>query len=71
MTSRGDNSGSRNDVLKTYQSDAGSAGIFSRRTNQTQEARVYYSHDGPTCSRDRSKGGKGASNRLEMCSEGR
>eukprot|EP00976_Prorocentrum_cordatum_P043609 882349-Prorocentrum_minimum.AAC.1 len=28
------------------QSDAGSAGIFSRWTNQTQDARVY-SHDGP------------------------
>eukprot|EP00976_Prorocentrum_cordatum_P099723 1191944-Prorocentrum_minimum.AAC.2 len=26
--------------------DAGSAGIFSQRTNQTQEARVY-SHSGP------------------------
>eukprot|EP00959_Pyramimonas_sp_CCMP1952_P157168 3286651-Pyramimonas_sp.AAC.1 len=28
------------------QSYAGSAGIFSRRTNRTREARVY-SHDGP------------------------
>eukprot|EP00959_Pyramimonas_sp_CCMP1952_P019731 416935-Pyramimonas_sp.AAC.1 len=28
------------------QSDAGSAGIFSQWTNQTQETRVY-SHDGP------------------------
>eukprot|EP00976_Prorocentrum_cordatum_P085399 1186071-Prorocentrum_minimum.AAC.1 len=41
-------------ILTTDQSDAGSAGIFSRRTNQTQEARVY-SPDGPirltlTCS---------------------
>eukprot|EP00976_Prorocentrum_cordatum_P009141 182463-Prorocentrum_minimum.AAC.1 len=27
-------------------SDAGSAGMFSRRTHQTQEARVY-SHDEP------------------------
>eukprot|EP00976_Prorocentrum_cordatum_P074343 1181481-Prorocentrum_minimum.AAC.5 len=30
----------------TDQSDTGSAGIFSRRTNRTQEVRVY-SHDGP------------------------
>eukprot|EP00959_Pyramimonas_sp_CCMP1952_P395306 8283097-Pyramimonas_sp.AAC.1 len=29
------------------ESDAGSAGIFSRRTNRTQEVRVY-SHDGPS-----------------------
>eukprot|EP00976_Prorocentrum_cordatum_P112760 1195588-Prorocentrum_minimum.AAC.3 len=34
------------------QSDAGSAGIFSRWTNQTQEARVY-SHDGPIRRRKR------------------
>eukprot|EP00976_Prorocentrum_cordatum_P067487 1178767-Prorocentrum_minimum.AAC.1 len=33
-------------TLTTNQSDAGSMGIFSRWTNQTQEARVY-SHDGP------------------------
>eukprot|EP00959_Pyramimonas_sp_CCMP1952_P446875 9356884-Pyramimonas_sp.AAC.1 len=31
------------------QSDAGSAGIFSRWTNQAQEARVY-SHNGPIIS---------------------
>eukprot|EP00976_Prorocentrum_cordatum_P000913 18411-Prorocentrum_minimum.AAC.1 len=30
----------------TDQSDAGHAGIFSRRTNRTKDARVY-SHDGP------------------------
>eukprot|EP00959_Pyramimonas_sp_CCMP1952_P135005 2824775-Pyramimonas_sp.AAC.1 len=35
----GDNSSSRNYILTTYQSDAGSAGIFSRRTNDTKEAR--------------------------------
>eukprot|EP00959_Pyramimonas_sp_CCMP1952_P205838 4304564-Pyramimonas_sp.AAC.1 len=39
------------DILTTDQSDAGSAGIISRRTNQTQEARMQsvrvYSHDGP------------------------
>eukprot|EP00976_Prorocentrum_cordatum_P062779 1176847-Prorocentrum_minimum.AAC.5 len=35
-------------ILTADQSDAGSAGIFSRRTNQTQEAWVY-SHDGPIC----------------------
>eukprot|EP00976_Prorocentrum_cordatum_P048531 979737-Prorocentrum_minimum.AAC.1 len=33
-------------ILTTDQSDAGSVGIFSRKTNQTQEAWVY-SHDGP------------------------
>eukprot|EP00959_Pyramimonas_sp_CCMP1952_P395624 8289532-Pyramimonas_sp.AAC.1 len=33
-------------VLATDQSYSGSAGIFSRRTNQIQEARVY-SHNGP------------------------
>eukprot|EP00976_Prorocentrum_cordatum_P062787 1176855-Prorocentrum_minimum.AAC.3 len=33
-------------ILTTDQSDAGGAGIFSRRTNQTHEVRVY-SHDGP------------------------
>eukprot|EP00976_Prorocentrum_cordatum_P015937 319458-Prorocentrum_minimum.AAC.1 len=33
-------------ILTTDQSDARSAGIFSRRTHQTQEAQVY-SHDGP------------------------
>eukprot|EP00959_Pyramimonas_sp_CCMP1952_P047156 984354-Pyramimonas_sp.AAC.1 len=32
--------------LLTDQSDAGSADMFSRRTNQPLEARVY-SHDGP------------------------
>eukprot|EP00976_Prorocentrum_cordatum_P103363 1193437-Prorocentrum_minimum.AAC.2 len=30
----------------TDQSNTGSASIFSRRTNQTQEVQVY-SHDGP------------------------
>eukprot|EP00976_Prorocentrum_cordatum_P066264 1178239-Prorocentrum_minimum.AAC.1 len=39
-------------ILTAGQSDAGSAGIFSRRTNQTQEARVY-SHDGPIRRRKR------------------
>eukprot|EP00976_Prorocentrum_cordatum_P033845 688894-Prorocentrum_minimum.AAC.1 len=34
------------------QTDAGSAGIFSQRTKQTQEARVY-SHDGPNRRRKR------------------
>eukprot|EP00959_Pyramimonas_sp_CCMP1952_P279310 5839815-Pyramimonas_sp.AAC.1 len=34
------------------QSDAGSAGTFSRWTNQTQEARVY-THDGPIRRRKR------------------
>eukprot|EP00976_Prorocentrum_cordatum_P022540 461021-Prorocentrum_minimum.AAC.1 len=34
------------------QSDAARTGIFSRRTNQTQEARVY-SHDGPIGRRTR------------------
>eukprot|EP00959_Pyramimonas_sp_CCMP1952_P300640 6288582-Pyramimonas_sp.AAC.1 len=33
-------------ILTTDQSDAGSAGIFSRWTDRTQEAWVY-SHDGP------------------------
>eukprot|EP00976_Prorocentrum_cordatum_P090456 1188133-Prorocentrum_minimum.AAC.7 len=33
-------------ILAADQSDARSAGIFSRRTNQTQEPRVF-SHDGP------------------------
>eukprot|EP00976_Prorocentrum_cordatum_P016058 322350-Prorocentrum_minimum.AAC.3 len=33
-------------VTTLDQSEAGSEGIFSRRTNQRQEARVY-SHDGP------------------------
>eukprot|EP00959_Pyramimonas_sp_CCMP1952_P188488 3941973-Pyramimonas_sp.AAC.1 len=33
-------------ILTREQSDAGSAGIFSRGTNRTQEARVY-SHEGP------------------------
>eukprot|EP00976_Prorocentrum_cordatum_P115433 1196010-Prorocentrum_minimum.AAC.1 len=33
-------------ILTPDQSDAGSAGIFSRRTHQTQEAQVY-SHAGP------------------------
>eukprot|EP00959_Pyramimonas_sp_CCMP1952_P123727 2586808-Pyramimonas_sp.AAC.1 len=44
--SRGDNSGSHNYIRTTYQSDAGSAGIFARRTNLTQEVRVY-SHNVP------------------------
>eukprot|EP00976_Prorocentrum_cordatum_P059119 1175337-Prorocentrum_minimum.AAC.2 len=35
-----------NSILTMYQSDAISAGIFSQRTNQTPEARVY-SHNGP------------------------
>eukprot|EP00959_Pyramimonas_sp_CCMP1952_P424736 8896329-Pyramimonas_sp.AAC.1 len=34
-------------ILTTDQSDAGDAGIFSRRTNRTQEARAY-SRDRPT-----------------------
>eukprot|EP00959_Pyramimonas_sp_CCMP1952_P252784 5280951-Pyramimonas_sp.AAC.1 len=33
-------------ILTTDQLDAGHEGIFSRRTNQTQDTRVY-SHDGP------------------------
>eukprot|EP00976_Prorocentrum_cordatum_P068418 1179125-Prorocentrum_minimum.AAC.2 len=33
-------------IPTTDQSNAGSVGIFSRRTNQTQEVWVY-SHDGP------------------------
>eukprot|EP00959_Pyramimonas_sp_CCMP1952_P008741 182814-Pyramimonas_sp.AAC.1 len=32
--------------LTTDQSGAGSAGLVSRRTNRTQDVRVY-SHDGP------------------------
>eukprot|EP00959_Pyramimonas_sp_CCMP1952_P022796 479092-Pyramimonas_sp.AAC.1 len=32
--------------ITQHQSDTGSAGIFSRRTNQIQGLRVY-SHDGP------------------------
>eukprot|EP00959_Pyramimonas_sp_CCMP1952_P465777 9488906-Pyramimonas_sp.AAC.5 len=36
----------RANILTTGQSYAGSAGIFSRRTHHTREARVY-SHDGP------------------------
>eukprot|EP00976_Prorocentrum_cordatum_P099404 1191823-Prorocentrum_minimum.AAC.1 len=39
-------------ILTTDQSDAGSAGIFSRQTNRTQEAQVY-SHDGPLRRRKR------------------
>eukprot|EP00959_Pyramimonas_sp_CCMP1952_P301451 6307155-Pyramimonas_sp.AAC.1 len=39
-------------ILTTDQSDAGCAGIFSRRTNQTQEAWVH-SHDGPVRRRKR------------------
>eukprot|EP00976_Prorocentrum_cordatum_P045988 929026-Prorocentrum_minimum.AAC.1 len=35
-----------NPIGSQDQSDAGSAGIFSRRTNQKQESRAY-SHDGP------------------------
>eukprot|EP00959_Pyramimonas_sp_CCMP1952_P200180 4186719-Pyramimonas_sp.AAC.1 len=34
-------------ILTADQSDTGIAGIFSRQTNQTQEAQVY-SHGGPT-----------------------
>eukprot|EP00959_Pyramimonas_sp_CCMP1952_P348054 7290178-Pyramimonas_sp.AAC.1 len=45
-------------VLTADQSDAGSAGTFSRRTNQTQEAQVY-SHGGPIvvtcCARSRAR----------------
>eukprot|EP00959_Pyramimonas_sp_CCMP1952_P048432 1010971-Pyramimonas_sp.AAC.1 len=36
----------------TDQSETESAGIFSGRTNQTQEARAY-SHDGPIRHRER------------------
>eukprot|EP00976_Prorocentrum_cordatum_P070915 1180118-Prorocentrum_minimum.AAC.1 len=36
----------------TDQSDTGSAGIFSRRTNRTQKAKVY-SHGGPIRRRKR------------------
>eukprot|EP00959_Pyramimonas_sp_CCMP1952_P150258 3144482-Pyramimonas_sp.AAC.2 len=36
----------RRSILTTDQSDAGSAGIFSQRINQTQGAQVY-SHGGP------------------------
>eukprot|EP00976_Prorocentrum_cordatum_P030725 625339-Prorocentrum_minimum.AAC.2 len=39
-------------ILTTDQSDAGRAGILSRRTNRTQAARVY-SHDGPIGRRPR------------------
>eukprot|EP00976_Prorocentrum_cordatum_P089517 1187761-Prorocentrum_minimum.AAC.1 len=39
-------------VVPPDQSDAGSASIFARRTNQAQEARVY-SHDGPIRRRKR------------------
>eukprot|EP00959_Pyramimonas_sp_CCMP1952_P178133 3723224-Pyramimonas_sp.AAC.1 len=39
-------------ILATDQSDAGHVGLFSRRTNQTQDARVY-SHDGPLRRRKR------------------
>eukprot|EP00976_Prorocentrum_cordatum_P055947 1128799-Prorocentrum_minimum.AAC.1 len=39
-------------ILTTYPSDAGSAGIFSRRTHRTQEAWVY-SHDVPIRRRKR------------------
>eukprot|EP00976_Prorocentrum_cordatum_P065118 1177778-Prorocentrum_minimum.AAC.3 len=34
-------------ILTMDQSDTGSAGIFSRWTNRTQEARVYYVHVEP------------------------
>eukprot|EP00976_Prorocentrum_cordatum_P011193 225164-Prorocentrum_minimum.AAC.1 len=39
-------------MLTVDQSDAGSAGVFSRRTNRTQEARVD-AHDGPIGRRKR------------------
>eukprot|EP00959_Pyramimonas_sp_CCMP1952_P432950 9066376-Pyramimonas_sp.AAC.1 len=39
-------------IPTTDQSDAGSAGVFPRRTNQMQAARVY-SHDGPIGRRKR------------------
>eukprot|EP00959_Pyramimonas_sp_CCMP1952_P086544 1810341-Pyramimonas_sp.AAC.1 len=39
-------------LLRLNQSDAGSAGIFSRRTDRTQDVRVY-SHDGPIGHRKR------------------
>eukprot|EP00959_Pyramimonas_sp_CCMP1952_P131885 2757456-Pyramimonas_sp.AAC.1 len=39
-------------IIVTGQSYTGSAGIFSRRANQTQEVRVY-SHDGPIRHRNR------------------
>eukprot|EP00976_Prorocentrum_cordatum_P095809 1190304-Prorocentrum_minimum.AAC.4 len=39
-------------ILTKDQSDAGHAGIFSRRTNRTQDARVY-SHEGPIGRRTR------------------
>eukprot|EP00976_Prorocentrum_cordatum_P049832 1005296-Prorocentrum_minimum.AAC.2 len=42
----------RGHILTADQSDAGSAGKFSRRTNQTQEAQVN-SHDGPIRRRKR------------------
>eukprot|EP00976_Prorocentrum_cordatum_P056351 1136933-Prorocentrum_minimum.AAC.1 len=38
--------GAMRDILASDQSGAGSAGIFSRWTNQTHKARAY-SHDGP------------------------
>eukprot|EP00959_Pyramimonas_sp_CCMP1952_P274631 5741000-Pyramimonas_sp.AAC.2 len=44
--------GKRGYILTTDQSDAESAGIFSRWTNQTQDARVC-SHDGPIRRRTR------------------
>eukprot|EP00976_Prorocentrum_cordatum_P051673 1043241-Prorocentrum_minimum.AAC.1 len=45
----------RRHILTTYQSDAGSAGVFSRWTNRTQEAWVC-SHDGPITRRTRGYG---------------
>eukprot|EP00976_Prorocentrum_cordatum_P026553 539575-Prorocentrum_minimum.AAC.1 len=39
-------------ILTTDQSYTGSTGIFSRRTNHTQDARVY-SHNGPIKHRKR------------------
>eukprot|EP00959_Pyramimonas_sp_CCMP1952_P377398 7904879-Pyramimonas_sp.AAC.1 len=39
-------------TLTVHRSDTGSAGIFSPRTNRTQEARVY-SHHGPIGHRKR------------------
>eukprot|EP00959_Pyramimonas_sp_CCMP1952_P348087 7290906-Pyramimonas_sp.AAC.1 len=40
-------------ILMTDQSDTGSVGIFSQRTNQTQDEAWVYSHDGPIRHRKR------------------
>eukprot|EP00959_Pyramimonas_sp_CCMP1952_P341481 7153482-Pyramimonas_sp.AAC.1 len=45
-------------VLTADQSDARSVGIFSRRTNQTQEEWVISLHNGSSCANN----GKGALN---------